>query len=64
VKGDVVYNGFASRDGTECSGGVILGVDLRSIQQLLGHENVTATEIYTHVAKAMAGSVRSPLDDL
>ena len=26
-KGDVAYNGFAARDGTECSGAVILGVD-------------------------------------
>lgn len=40
------------------------GVNIRSIQELLGHTNVQTTEIYTHVVKSMQGEVRSPLDDL
>lgn len=39
------------------------GVDIRSIQERMGHSSVATTEIYRHVVKAMQGAVRSPLDD-
>ena len=40
------------------------GLDIRYIQELLGHRSTRTTEIYTHVSRRNLIQVRSPIEDL
>jgi integron integrase len=43
---------------------LMAGVNIREVQELLGHKNVETTMIYTHVMRDMSSIPKSPLDNL
>jgi integrase/recombinase XerD len=40
------------------------GTNIRVIQALLGHQSLTTTQVYTHVARTYVNATASPLDRL
>jgi site-specific recombinase XerC len=41
-----------------------LGIDIRTVQELRGHSDVSTTMIYTQILKVAVGGTASPLDSI
>jgi site-specific recombinase XerD len=40
------------------------GVDIRIIQEILGHQDIRTTQIYTHISSANISSIKNPFDSI
>jgi site-specific recombinase XerD len=40
------------------------GIDIRLVQEILGHSNIRTTEIYTHISNVSILKIQSPIDKL
>ena len=41
-----------------------MGVDIRYIQEILGHKSIKTTEKYTHITDTSNQAITNPLDSL